>query len=71
MTQPAIDPDRDMTKIKNTTTGKAEADYRHPTSDLALRPKLATQARFRHKKSAKMYRYDPSAHPAFEQDGPE
>jgi adenine-specific DNA-methyltransferase len=48
---------------------KAEADYRHPTSDLPLRPEVGTQAQFKKKKRPKTYRYDPSLHPVFEWDG--
>lgn len=54
---------------KANTGGKAEADYRHPTSDLPLRPEVGTQAQFKKKKKPKTYRYDSSLHPVFEWDG--
>lgn len=50
-------------------TEPREADYRHPTSDLPLRPEVGTQAQFKKKKRPKTYRYDPSLHPVFEWDG--
>ena len=57
-----------MAKGKS-TGGKAEADYRHPTSDLPLRPEVGTQAQFKKKKPPKTYRYDSSLLPALDWDG--
>jgi adenine-specific DNA-methyltransferase len=47
---------------------KAE-DYRHPESDLALRPEVGTQAQFRKRKPPVKYRYDSSLSPALDWDG--
>ena len=49
--------------------GMAGEDYRHPTSDLPLRPEISTQAQFRKKRPPKTYKYDPSIGPSFEWDG--
>ena len=44
---------------------QAKADnYRHPESDLALRPDIGTQAQFKRKKPPATYRYDSSLSPA-------
>jgi adenine-specific DNA-methyltransferase len=49
-------------------TGRTET-YRHPESDLALRPEVGTQPQFRKKKPPVTYRYDSSLSPALEWDG--
>jgi adenine-specific DNA-methyltransferase len=51
-----------------TRTGRTET-YRHPESDLALRPEVGTQPQFRKKKTPAAYRYDSSLSPALEWDG--
>jgi adenine-specific DNA-methyltransferase len=43
--------------------------YRHPDSELLLRPEVGTQAQFRKKKPPVTYRYDSSLSPALEWDG--
>jgi len=48
--------------------GRTET-YRHPESDLALRPEVGTQPQFRKKKTPAAYRYDSSLSPALEWDG--
>lgn len=58
-----------MAKARKRAAGKAGEDYRHPTSDLPLRPEVGTQAQFKKKKPPKTYKYDPSLSPAFEWDG--
>ena len=58
-----------MAKARKRAAGKAGEDYRHPTSDLPLRPEVGTQAQFKKKKPPKTYKYDSSLSPAFEWDG--
>ena len=60
-----------MARKKNSATpsSKKAEDYRHPESDLALRPEVGTQAQFRKKKPPVTYRYDSSLSPALEWDG--
>ena len=43
--------------------------YRHPDSELLLRPEVGTQAQFRKKKPPVNYRYDSSLSPSLEWDG--
>ena len=49
-------------------TGRTET-YRHPESDLALRPEVGTQPQFRKKKPPATYRYDSSLAPSLDWDG--
>jgi adenine-specific DNA-methyltransferase len=49
-------------------SGRTET-YRHPKSDLALRPEVGTQPQFRKKKPPATYRYDSSLSPSLEWDG--
>lgn len=49
-------------------SGRTET-YRHPESDLALRPEVGTQPQFRKRKPPVTYRYDTSLSPSLEWDG--
>ena len=60
------------TPAKRAARTSAPADakpYTHPTSDLATRPEVGTQAQFRKKKPPKTYRYDSSIAPELNWDG--
>jgi len=50
-------------KKKVKKTPQAES-YQHPTAETLLRPEVGTQAQFRKKKPAAIYRYDSSLDPA-------
>ena len=50
--------------------GAAQArGYRHPDSEVLLRPDVGTQAQFKKKKPPATYRYDSSLSPALDWDG--
>jgi adenine-specific DNA-methyltransferase len=53
---------------KSPTTTEAKS-YRHNTATVPLRPDVGTQAQFKKKKAAAIYRYDSSLAPALEWDG--
>jgi len=51
------------------STPPAAKPYTHPSHDVPTRPEIGTQAQFRKKKPAKMYKYDSSLSPALDWDG--
>lgn len=55
-------------KAKSATKSNQTAPYKHPEATSLMRPEVGTQAQFKKKKPAKIYRYDSSLSPALEWD---
>ncbi len=58
-----------MAKSKKSPPTREAANYRHPESDMPLRPEIGTQPQFKKQKPAQKYRYDSSLSPALDWDG--
>ena len=61
-------------KPKPTTSTKSSSpesptSYTHPEQQVAMRPDIGTQDKFRKKKAPATYRYDSSLSPALDWDG--